>query len=290
MAQGVIADQNLALTAVMSGGEWVANLPVTNLNQPGYLSRPARCTELWSLVATQFTATLETARPVNLVGVLFHTLSSNANYRITIAGLDANLAAPVYQSNWTPVVGRLWDSSVLEWEVSNWWTGQPNEDELALYPRHLWIPIPLEPGPLAGAVRVEFEDPTNEAGHFDIGGVWIARTFAPSINFERGRDLGADARSILDEAPSGRQFYEDRVSRRTLSLTWANLQEAEAYRLYDAGARAGTTREILIVPDLDNVVSMTREAWPATFVKLPAPKFTFAGLHTVTAQIQEVIA
>jgi hypothetical protein len=290
MAQGVIADQNLALTAVMSGGAWVAAQPVTNLNKPGYKSDPARCVDIGNLAASQFTATLETARPVNLVGIMFHTLSSNASWRIVLAGLDGNLGAPVYQSAWTPVVGRLWDSSVLEWEVSNWWTGQPEEDELALYPRHLWIPIPLDPGPICGALRVEFQDPTNEAGYFDIGGVWIARTWSPLMNFDRGRDFGSDSRAVVEEAPSGRMFGEDREPRRRLTVTWSYLQKAEAIRLHDAGRRADTTREVLFVPDLEDAVGMIREAWPATFEKPPAIKFTYDGLHTVAATFKEVIA
>lgn len=290
MAQGVLADQNLALTAVMSGGAWAAALPVTNLNKPGYLSAPARCVDVATLASSQFVATLETARPVNVVAVLFHTFSSNALYRLTVAGLDGNLATPAYQSDWTPVVGRLWDSSVLEWEVSNWWTGQPDEDELALYPRHLWIPVPLASGPISGAIKVEIDDRANEAGYFDIGGIWIARTWSPVMNFDRGRDLAAEARSVVDEAPSGRLFVEDRAPRRSLAMTWSYLQEAEAYRLHDAGRRAGTTREVLFVPDLDNTVGMIREAFPATFEKPPATKFTYAGLHTVTATFKEVIA
>lgn len=290
MAQGVIADQNLALTAAMSGGAWAAALPVTNLNKPGYLASPARCVDVANLASSQFTITLPAAKSVNLIGVLFHTFSSNASYRITVAGLDGNLAAPVYQSAWTPVVGRLWSSSVLSWEASNWWTGQPNEDERSLYPYHLWIRVPIEPGPLTRVIRIEIDDHANEAGYFDIGGVWVAQTWSPIMNFDRGRDLDSEARSLLDEAPSGRQFGEERAPRRVLSVTWSFLQEAEAYRLHDAGRRAGTTREVLFVPDLDNTVGMIREAWPATFLPPPKTKFVHDGLHTVAATFKEVIA
>lgn len=290
MAQGVIADQNLALTAVMSGGAWAAALPVTNLNKPGYLANPARCVDVANLASSQFVITLQTARPVNLVGVLFHTFSPNAAWRITVAGLDGNLATPIYQSAWTPVVGRLWASTMLEWEVSNWWTGQPDEDELALYPRHLWIRIPIATGAISAAIRVEIDDRANEAAYFDIGGVWVARTYAPVMNFDRGRDLNADARSVIDEAPSGRQFSEERAPRRSLAVTWSYLQSDEAYRLHDAGRRAGTTREVLFVPDLDDAVGMIREAFPATFEKPPTTKFTYDGLHNVAATFKEVIA
>jgi hypothetical protein len=288
MANGLLADQNLALTAVMSGGAWAAGLPVTNLNPGSYLGQPARCAAPAALANSQFQAVLLTPRPVSIVGVLFHTLSSNALYRITVAGLDGNLAAPAYQSAWTPVVGRLWDSSVLEWESSNWWTGQPDEEETALYPRHLWIPV--QPAVITGAIRVEIDDRAHPAGFFDIGGVWIARAWSAQVNFERGRDLSADARSVVDEAPSGRLFSEERSPRRQVTVTWAMLSDAEAYRLFDAGSRAGTTKEVLFVPDLDDVVSLTREAFPATFERPPAPKFSYDGLNTVTATMKEVIA
>jgi hypothetical protein len=288
MALGLLADQNLALTATITGGAWAAGLPATNLNTGSYLGQPARCTTPATLADSQFQAALLTPRPVSLVGVLFHTFSSNALYQITVAGIDGNLAAPAYQSAWTPVVGRLWDSSILEWETSNWWTGQPDEEEVALYPRHLWIPI--QPAVITGAIRVEIDDHANEAGYFDIGGVWIARAWSPVVNFERGRDLAAEARSVVDEAPSGRLFSEERTSRRQVTVTWGMLTDAEAYRLFDAGSRAGTSREVLFVPDLDDVVSLTREAFPATFERPPAPKFSYAGLNTVAATFKEVIA
>jgi hypothetical protein len=288
MALGQLADENLALSATLAGGAWAAALPVTNLNTGSYLGQPARCTTPANLATSQFTAALLTPRPVSLVGVLFHTLSSNALYRVTVAGTDGNLATPAYQSAWTSVIGRLWDSAVLEWESSNWWTGQPDEEETALYPRHLWIPI--QPAVITGAIKVEIDDHANEAGYLDIGGVWIARTFTPGVNFERGRDLGAEARSVRDEAPSGRVFSEERASRRFLSVTWQMLSDAESYRLFDAGTRAGTSREVLFVPDLEDPISLIREAFPATFDKPPAPKFTYDGVNAVAATFKEVIA
>jgi hypothetical protein len=288
MPNGLLADQNLAKTSAISGGDWSADLPISNLIVGSYLGQPARCAAPADLANSQFEMALAIPRAVTLVGVLFHTLSSTAQYRISIASIGETLDAPVYRSDWTPVVGRLYDSSVLEWEDPNWWTGQPDPDDLALYPPHLWIPV--QPAIIATAIRIEIDDTGNEAGFFDLGGLWIARTWSPEINYERGRELGSDARSVLDEAPSGRMFNERRQGRRYVTVNWAALQDAEAYRLFDAGQRAGTTEEVLFVPNLDDVVGLTREAFPATFEKPPSTKFNFQGLNVVAATFKEIIA
>ncbi|PZR32298.1 hypothetical protein [Caulobacter segnis] len=288
MALGALADINLVDEAVLSGGTWAAGLPLANLKAADYVARPARCEDPSNLAKSQFQAQLEWPQSVSLVGVVFHTLSRSAAYRLTIAGPDLDLGAPVYQSEWTPVIPRLWQSRDLPWGSPNWWTGQPLARDLDLYPRNLWIALPAPV--LCGVLRLEIDDRENLAGYFDLGGLWIVDPWRPTLNFERGRDLSIEIRSLVDEAPSGRIYGETRRSRRQLAVTWAMLTANEANRLYDAGMRAGTTKPVLFVPDQDDGASLLRECWPATFGAPPAPKFGWEGLHTVSATFREIIA
>lgn len=290
MDNGRIADRNLALTAALTGGVWAAALPLTNLKSDRrFLSAPARQTTPADLSASRFDVALSLARSIDLVALLFHTFSLTAKYRLTIAGPGGSFAAPAYRSGWRAVYERVFDSLNLDWSDPNWWTGQASDEEdIALYARHLWITLPTPI--LAGAVRVEIDDAQNPAGFFDVGGLWIALTWAPRINFERGRRPEIQPRDQSEEAPAGRLFPDERTPRRRHVLSWKRLSDAEAQRLFDAGARARTSRTVLVLPDTSDPGVMIREAFPAVFDPPPTPTYRVSGLNEVEAGFKEIIA
>lgn len=287
-ALGKFADTNLARTAVLSGGTWSTDLPLANMQtEDAFVAFPARQLQIDDPAASQFTITLATPRTVNLVALLFHTLSLSARYRLTVRGPGGTWEAPSLQTAWTDVYGRLWDSEVLDWEAPNWWTGQLTEDEIDLYRRHLWI-TPAQV--LAAELRIELEDPTNPAGFFDIGGLFVASTWSPAFNFSRGRSVGLTARDQIDEGPSGRRFGEPRTPVRQVSVEWSNLSTPEAYRWLDASARARTTGVVIFMPDSDHEPTRVREAFPANFERPPAARFTYEHAHQVAAVFKEILA
>lgn len=290
MDNGRIADRNLALTATLTGGIWSSALPLANLQSDRrFLSAPTRHVAPTHLNDTWFDAALSLPRSIDLVALLFHTFSLTARYRVTIAAPGGSFAAPAYSSGWKLVYERVFDSLNLDWSDPTWWTGQASDEEdIALYARHLWLVLPTPV--LAGAVRVEIDDAANPAGYFDIGGLWIARTFAPRINFERGRQPEIQPRDQSDEAPAGRLFPDERTPRRQHTLTWKRLSDAEAQRLFDAGARARTSRTVLVLPNASDPGVMLREAFPAVFAPPPRPTYRYAGLNEVEAGFKEIIA
>lgn len=289
MALGRFTDINLAASSTLAGGDWSADLPLANLlDASRFVAAPARQLDPTDLAASQFEATLYLPRSISLIALLFHTLSLSARYRVTIAPAGGTLADPVWQSAWTDVYPAVFAQGELEYEAENWWTGQLATEDLALYPRHLWIPLasPL----IASKVRVELDDHLNDTGYFDIGGLWLAQTWSPTFNFDRGRELGLNPRDQKNEAPSGRSFSEERVPRRRLTVSWSRLEDAEAERLFDAGARARTIRPVIFAPDFDDPKSTLREAFPAMFTALPTPVRTYDGLGRVSATFEEIIA
>jgi hypothetical protein len=288
MALGLFADTNIAAGSTFAGGTWSPDLPLTNMVADGFLAKPARCIAPLTLAKTQFEVTLPWAQRVTLVALLFHTLTRSARYRITVAGATGDLSAPVYQSAWLQVTPRISRSRDLPWGAPNWWTGQPLAADMDLYPRNTWIRLPAPT--LTKKIRIELDDSQNTAGWLDVGGLWVVSGWSPPFNYDRGRELAVTPRSLIDEAPSGREFSEERRARRQLSVTWSRLFDVDANRLIDAAARAGTTKTVLFIPDLDNPASLVREAFPAKFAPPPAPKFTFDGLNTASATLKEVIA
>jgi hypothetical protein len=289
MALGQFSDINLAKAAVLSGGTWSAELPLANLQDDRrYIGAPARCETPTDLETSQLDVVPATAKGINLVAVLFHSLSLAARYRLRLVGPGGDIETPDFDSGWTDVFPAVFDQAELDYEDSNWWTGQLAAEDLDLYPRHLWIVLPQTL--IAAQLRLELDDVTNADGYFDLGGLWVARTWSPAFNFNRGRSLGAEARDQKEESPSGREFGDERMPRRVLNVSWSRLSDDEGLRNVDAFARARTTRPVLFLPDTDNPKSMLREAFPATFQTSLVPTFTYDGLNTAQAVFREIIA
>lgn len=289
MALGKLCDQNLAVVGTLSGGSWSGALPLTNLqDDKQYLAAPARCLTPGTLSSSQFELALPKARVIDLVAVLFHTMSQAALYRVTLAADGGSLASPAYTSDWLPVAQRLFPSAVMPWEHPGWWLGVAEPVDLDLYPRHLWIALPGDI--VVSAIRIEFDDRDNAAGYFDIGGLWVAAGWSPQFNFDWGSDLSLDARDQVDEGPSGRLFGEERRPRRRLQVTWSQLTEIETFRLFDAGARMRTTRSVLFVPDIEYQPGLVREAWPAVFDPPPSARKGRNYQGVVRAGLKEIIA
>lgn len=286
-ALGRFSDENLIHKATLGGGEWSEALPLANLlDETRFISRPARQLHPADPARSRIDVALPRDRTVNLVGLLFHTLSVEAEYRVTIAGPGGSLDAAVFSTGWKPVHGRMFPSQNLAWEEPNWWTGAARPEDLLLYPQHLWVS--LAPAVTASAIRIELKDPS--AAYFDIGGLWVCGAWSPQFNFDHGRELGLEARSVADEAPSGRVFHEDRANRRRLTVTWSMLDQNEALRLFDAGARAGARRPVILLPDVSDPVALMREAFPANFEKPPAPRRGRRFENMISATFKEIIA
>lgn len=285
---GKLSDTNLALAAAFSEGVWSPSLPLTNLVADGYIAQPARCVDPTTPASTKLKMTWSAPQTVNLLAVLFHTLSYTSRYRLTAADYDGSFLTPAYETGWIDVYPRIWPTSALRYEATNWWAGQALEADLALRPRNLWISFPEDV--ITKAIRLEFDDSASEAPILDLGGVWVADSFTPAFNFERGRQLGMIPRDLVDEADSGRLFGSWRMPRRKLSAQWANLSDEEALRFGDMAVRLGTFGQVLFVPDGDDQASLFREAFPATFERPPEPVFTWPGLNTCTATFREVLA
>jgi hypothetical protein len=288
-ARGRISDVNLLRAAGLSGGTWDPALPLSNLADRTFLARPTRCLTPNNLSNSQFNVALPKQSAISVVTLLFHTLSTQARWRLSFAPIGGNLANPSFTTGWMPVWQRWASSLSVAWEESDFWTGAPSGEALNLYPSHaVWVNPTGVPIPIAAQLKIEIDDATS--AFFDIGAAWVGASFSPIFNFERGRQLSLEARDLIDEAASGRFFAEERVPRRSLALQWSGLSDGEARRLFDVGARQRGDNVMLFVPDADDAASMARECWPSVFAERPAPVFNLNGTNEVRAVLKEVIA
>ena len=286
MAIGMLCDINLARAAAFEGPGFGASLARLGIDDR-YTGAPARCVDCTNLANSWFKVTLAQPRVIQMIALLFHTFSQAATYRVTLAGADQDLGNPIYVGDWEPVASTFYPYGSIPFEQENWFNGQLSSEDRGLWPDHKWI---RTSDLLVGAIGIEIDDTTNVAGYFDIGGLFVAPGFIPLINYDRGRDLALISRDLVSEGPSGRRFGERRRAIRQLTLKWSHLNTDEAYRFFDAGARAGVTETILFVPDLDDEVGMIREAWPATFEKPPGVRLIYDTLNEVAGVLKEIVA
>lgn len=286
---GRVTDINYAKTGVLSEGTGFAPaLPLANmLDDTRPVTAPARCVTPADLESAKFKIAWTGSKAISIVALLFHTFSLTATYRITVAGADGDLDNPAYQTAWIAIHPAVYEPEDLEFEDDNWWTGQLAEEDIALYRGHKFITLPLT---TTSAVRVEIDDSANPAGYFDIGWLWVGRTWSTAYNFERGRSLAVRSRDVKDEGPSGREFAEKRRPRRLLSVDYTRLTDDELYRWIDSAARCGSVEPVLFVPDADDPKSLLREAFPATYATPPAARFTYSRLGQAGMTLQEIIA
>ncbi|PHY20820.1 hypothetical protein [Caulobacter sp. BP25] len=294
MALGKLATRNLLPLLTLGGTAGSAALPLANIManatavSPRHLTKPMRQTNIATLSANVILITFDRPRGIDLIGILFHTLSLKAKIRVTIAGAGGSLSTPVYQSGWIRVHPRRYRSLSLPWNAANLWCGQALLADVDVFRRHRFLSLdaPLS----ASAVQIEIDDRDNAAGFYDIGNLYLSRTWKPVLNFDRGRRLGQVRRSKIEEAPSGRRFAEERMSRRRTTATWSGLTSDEALRLYDDCARVNDTDMVAFIPDSDDVAGSAREAYPATLVQLGEIQFTYERQHSVTMTFEEIIA
>jgi hypothetical protein len=292
MATGRLIDSNLVTrgdTTIAGGSTWSTAWPLANLlTESDYVGSPARCLNATDLSQSWLEVRFIQPETLLFSGLFFHSMSIGARYRIrATSDADVAYAAPVLDTGWQWVFPSIYDPVDLPFGVENFWSGTVTFGDLDLFKRHSWG---FFDEVLAQRVRMDIDDQANPDGFVDIGGWFLAQGFSPELNFDRGRELAAEARDLVDEAPSGRRFAEERSPRRNLTISYSNLEDAEARRFLDAAMRARTTRTVVFIPDLDDQASLVRDAFPATFKQLPSARIGWPGLAASGFTVEEILA
>ncbi|EKE78425.1 hypothetical protein [Oceanibaculum indicum] len=260
---GYLLLENLALDAELTGGNW--NDTEGDMLDPRIESAPARAAGL-TLADTKITMTWESARYCTDLVVCGHTGGLDGRYRATAYEGEAQIA----QIDWTDIFGRIYDTSDLPWEQSNWFTGKPREQDIAGYARHLRIRWPELIAPTS--IELEFDVTTN-AVDFDLGYLFAGNPLSPRWTYSRSREMGIRSNTLRDRTAGGRQILSRRTGARTQRVTFQHLSKGEAARLYDYALREDI-HPAIFVPDPNDNVHEFREVFPAWLSVVSAPRQT----------------
>lgn len=230
----------------------------------------------WYKITSTATFTSATAN-VNLIlqndsGVESYT--GNGSSGIVVWGIrtaaGAGLAA---DSGWYEV----WPTGViptdlLEWEDDNFWLGTISAQARAGFQSPFIWKLPYLA--LARYWRVEIFDSTNSDGYVQIGRLFLARGWTPSVNYSYGAGLGYQDPTPVDTSLSGAEYFDVRTRFRVMNFSLEYITDTEAYNYaLELQRLSGTSGEVLVIPDggenvgqqpLRSFVGRLRQTGPVT--------------------------
>lgn len=148
---------------------------------------------------------------------------------------------------------EVWPSGViptelLEWEDDNFWLGTISQQARAGFQSpYIWR---LPSVALARYWRVEIFDSTNSDGYVQIGRVFLARGWTPSVNYSYGAGLGYQDPTPVLTSLSGAEYFDVRSKYRVMNFGLDYITDSEAYNYaLELQRLAGISGEVLVMPD-----------------------------------------
>lgn len=155
----------------------------------------------------------------------------------------------LYESGWQQVwPAGIIPQELLEWEDDNFWLGTLTQEQRAGYQS----PYILRISSLASIRywRIEISDTTNAAGYVQLGRLFMARGWTPSVNYTYGAGLGYQDPTPVDTSFSGAEYFDVRSRFRVMQFRLEYISDPEAYNYaLDLQRVAGISGEVLVMPD-----------------------------------------
>ena len=155
----------------------------------------------------------------------------------------------LYEGGWNPV----WPSGViptelLEWEDDNFWLGTLSQSARAGFQS----PYILKLASIQNLRYWNFEisDTSNGDGYVQIGRLFMARGWTPSINYTYGSGLGYQDPTPVETSLSGAEYFDIRSKFRVMTFDLNYISDTEAYNFaLELQRLAGISGEVLVMPD-----------------------------------------
>ncbi len=268
------------------GGAFQTGFPVANLARTP-LSRVARTTSA-AIADTRFKAVLDRPRPVRLMALVNHNASLDGQFRVRLYGDAGAVDPPIHDTGLQPFWPPVYSAESLEWEDDQWWSGQYSTDEIDGY--RATRPIWLERHHLTRAIRVDVQDPGNDAGHFQCGLFEIAQGWSVGVNFQIGAEHGFRARTQSMEAVGGVKYFDRRDKPRVFTGSIDLLPRDEALaRAFEHQRQSDLDQPFLWLPDPDATVHLLRQCWLARNADLGLMRYASFDRDGVPLKFEEVL-
>ena len=205
---------------------------------------------------------------------------------------DAELLAGsgiLYDSGWVEVwPSGMIPQSLLEWEDDNFWLGTLSQSAVAGY-KSPYIHLPASSQTMRHW-RVEVGDTSNPDGYVQIGRLFLASSWTPSVNFAYGAGLGFEDPTPVEQSLSGAEFFDVRSRYRVFEFELQFIQASEAWAsMMDLQRLSGSFGEVLVVPDRDDPTTQPARAFVGRLRQMGAIRQVQPGAFAVSYQVKELI-
>lgn len=275
---------NLAEECVLSGGAWLSDLPLSNLKDT-QLGIPARSTGL-STLATQFTVQTPFGRPWRVLGLVGHNLGIYATYRITVAD-NPGFTGITYQGEWLDIWPAVIPFGSVAFEDPQWWDGRYTDQQRA---GQIWTKsIILPEVSISPYIKVEISDPDNENGFVDIGMLFVANVWQPTINAQYGAAFAwEDPDTTVQRAKGGAKFFDPGTRVRSVALETNDLPEDEVLGgPAEIMRQVGTFGDVLFIWDPDDTVHALARQFVGNLRRLSPITHPGFGMASTGFEIEE---
>ena len=285
MANCIIGFPNRIDTSVLSGGGWVASLPITNF-QNRTIGRVARTLDA-TLPNCIINIDLTKAYSSNIVALVNHNISLDAKCRWR-ASSDPSFSTAIYDSGWIAAWPIIYPYPLLEWEDDRWWSGKNTADQLGAY-YHSLVNI-LPSAVVARYWRLEINDTTNPAGFIQAGRIFIGPSWQPVKNASYGLTTGWETKTDVQTALGGAEYFGRRVPYRVTKFTLDYLTEDDGMaNAFDIDAQAGIDQEVFWVYDPADTVHDQRRQYLGRFQVLNPLQYPVFNTTTKAYEIKELL-
>ena len=139
-------------------------------------------------------------------------------------------------------------------------------------------------------VRVQITDTTSTEAAFDIGRVYIAPVFQPTVNAQYGLSNGFIDPTIKRRSRGSNQFIDERTKFRILSFLLSDMKEDVAYTdVQEIMRQLGFSQDLLCITDPDDETYRMRQSIYGTFASFDPITHEFFDGHAASFVIEELV-
>ena len=284
MANVIIAYQNRIDEATFASyGSWEASLPLTNLKNRT-LSKVARSTDDAN-ASTKLRFSLTKDRIVGTVAVINHNLSTTATWRYRVYS-DSGYTTLAYDSG-TLDVWPTMPVGFFEWEDDGFWFMKTPEEDRELFTATT-IHVPTSTI-TAQYYQVEFFDDSNPDGYVQLGRIFVGKKYQPTVNMSLGASVSYEARTIIDEAISGAEYFDRRPSFRVARFELELLDSSDGYLNMDLEKISDIDSEVVFIYDADDAVGIGRKSFLGRLRTLTPIEQPYTTYYRTSYEIKELL-
>lgn len=274
---------NSAIPATLSGGNWESTLHNVKERELSLTANSASLAETNLIINVD----LLSNKPSRIWGICSTNASRDAVIRI-IASRNSDFSDIAFDTGFVNFYPAVYASADLEWADDAWWSGKYTDSELEGYKKSFYLV--REELSYARYMRIMFKDPTNPAGTFTIGRIFIGDYWQAEYNLDYGYSLQFNSNSIIDKSLGQVLFADARPMTRVQRFTLSYMSDAEAFtKALEVVRKSDIFNEVIFIPNKDDTLNFFRTAMLARFVQLSAlEKYRFAT-NRMPFELEELV-